>query len=125
MSGGGWTLARAVALAMTVALLSPVSPLVLVGVPLAVFLLAYRSRSLRAVFLAAVILAFAFSVAPPIPSPVWYGERAWALLMAGGFVLAGLVIRNGQILTRSIVALGMAVAGVAVAELRASRGRAP
>jgi len=92
--------------------MSPVSPLVLVCVPFAVFLIAYRSRSFGAVFLAAVILAFVFSVAPPVPSPVWYGERAWALLLGGGFVLAGLVIRNGSVTMRSMVAVGAAFAVV-------------
>ncbi len=112
VSGRGWTLARAAALAVTAALMSPVSPLVLVCVPLAVFLVAYRSTSFGALFLAAAIVAFVFSVAPPVPSPVWYGERAWALLLGGGFVLAGLVYRNGSVTMRSIIAVGAAFAVV-------------
>ena len=115
MNGRGWALTRAMALAVVVAFLSPVSPMVLVGLPLAVFLLAYRSRSFGTLFLALVILAFAFSVAPPSPSPVWYGERAWALMLAGGFVLAGLFIRSDRVTARSIVALGTACGAVAIA----------
>lgn len=114
MTRRGWALTRATGLALTVAFLSPVSPLVLVGVPLAVFLLAYRYRSFTSLFLAAVVLAFTFSVAPAEPSPLWYGERAWGLLLGGGFVLAGLRLGEDRILARSIVALAVAFGLVAM-----------
>ncbi|MFQ5691081.1 MAG: DUF2232 domain-containing protein [Gemmatimonadota bacterium] len=105
MSLRGWTLARAVGLAVAVAMLSPVSPVVLVFVPLAVLLLAYHPRSLTAVALALVILLSAFAGARAGPAPLWFAERAWALMLGGGFVLSGILVRSRAVTVRSVTAL--------------------
>lgn len=113
MSRRRWSLARACGLALLVVLLSPVSPLVLVGIPLAVFLLAYQHRNYVALALAAAILLAAFGTLPARPSPLWYAERAWALMLGGGFVLAGLFLRSSGVMVRSLAAVAIAMAAVA------------
>jgi hypothetical protein len=109
-----WTLLRAIVLSVGVVLLSPVSPLILVCVPLAVLLLAYEARNPVALAVAVVIVGLAFRGAANPTSPVWYWERAWALLVAGGFVLAGLLSRQSSLVRRSVVAVAIAFAVVAV-----------
>lgn len=113
MSRRGWAFLRAAALAIAVALLSPVSPLVLVCVPVAVLLLAFHGRSLVAVGLAGLLLALAFTGAGSA-TPLWYAERAWALLLAGGFVLATLALPERGVVPRSIAALLVAFGSVGV-----------
>jgi hypothetical protein len=112
VSARGWALIRALALVLVVVFLSPISPLVLVCVPLAILLVAYRAKRFGALFPAAVLLGFVFSVAPTRPEPLWFAERAWALLLAGGFVLAGLWIDRRCVMARSVTAV--AIAGVVV-----------
>ena len=103
---------------MVAALLSPISPLVLVCVPLAVLLLAYRARRFSAVVLAVVLLGLVFSSALSDDlTPLWFAERAWALLLAGGFVATGLAMGRSRTLTRSIVAVGLAFSTVALAAI--------
>ncbi len=114
MNSRRWTLLRAIALSAGVILLSPVSPLILVCLPLAVLLLAYKMRNPLALTLAAVIVVLAFRDAATATSPVWFWERAWALLVAGGFVLAGLLSRQTSLVRRSVAAVAVAFAVVAV-----------
>ncbi len=108
---------RASVLAIGVVFLSPVSPLILVCVPLAVMLLAYEARNPYGLALAILILALAFRGASGAASPLWFAGRAWALLIAGGFVLAGLTDRESSLLRRSVVAVGIGGAVVAVVGL--------
>ncbi len=114
MNSRRWTLLRAIALSVGVILLSPVSPLILVCLPVAVLLLAYEARNPLALALAVVIVALAFRGAGTATSPVWYWERAWALLVAGGFVLAGLLSRETSLVRRSVAAVAIAFGVVAV-----------
>ncbi len=102
-----WPLIRAMGLALGVAMLSPLSPLVLVGLPLAVTLLAFRTRAPLAIAVAAVLLGFVFNEAGSNPSPVWFAERAWGLLLAGGFVVAKLAMRDKRLFPVSIAAVGI------------------
>lgn len=114
MSSRGWGIARAVALALAVALLSPVSPIVLVCVPLAVLLLAFHGRSPMVAAGASLILVAVFWGIGEARSPLWFAERAWALLLAGGFVLAALLAPRRGTLVRSIAALGVAFGSVGI-----------
>ncbi|MFQ5679255.1 MAG: DUF2232 domain-containing protein [Gemmatimonadota bacterium] len=114
MSRRGWPLARTLALGLTVVLVSPLSPLVLVGVPLAVFLLAFPGRSPATAALAGLILVAVLSGLSTASSPVWFAERAWAFLLAGGFVVATLLAPGGAPLRRSIVALAITLGSVAL-----------
>lgn len=113
MSRRAWAFLRASGIAVAVATLSPVNALVLVCVPVAVLLLAFHGRSLLAVGLAALLLAFCFG-GTASAGPLWYAERAWALLLAGGFVLATLLLPARGVLTRSFAALGVAYGAVGV-----------
>lgn len=108
MSARGWALIRALALVLVVVFLSPISPMVLVCVPLAILLVADRTQRFGALLLAAVLLGFVFSIAPPQPEPLWFAERAWALLLAGGFVLAGLWMDRRRVIARSVAAVAIA-----------------
>ncbi len=114
MNRRGWSLARAVGLAFLVVVLSPINPLVLVCVPLAVLLLAYRLRSPWSVALAALLLLAAFGMVPERPSPLWHAERAWALLVAGGFVLAGVLRLRGGLLVRCLLGVGTGALAIAL-----------
>ena len=117
MSTRGWALLRAGLLAVAVALTAPVSPLVLVGVPLAVQLLAFHRREPAALAAAGLILLLAFAGLGEPQDPVWYAERGWALLVAGGFVAATVVAEEAGVLARSVTAVGVAAAGLAVVGL--------
>ena len=114
MNNRRWTLLRAIALSIGVALLSPISPLILISVPLAVLLLAHEARNPFALALAVVIVGLAFRGAASATSPLWFWERAWALLVAGGFVIVGLVSRQTSLIRRSVAAVAVAFAVVAV-----------
>lgn len=111
MSERGWSLARAAALAGAVALTAPVSPLVLVAVAVAVQLLAFRRGEVLSLLLAALLLAGTFAGAVGSPDPIWYAERGWALLVAGGFVGATVLWDRADTAARGVVAVGVGAAG--------------
>lgn len=113
-SRGRWALARVAALLLAVALLSPVSSLLLISVPLAVLLLAFRSGRLSSALLAAGLLWLSFAPSPGATTPLWYGERAWALITAGAFVGGTLLWPQARLALRSIgaVAAGFAAFGL-------------
>lgn len=99
---------------MAVVFLSPMNPLVLIGVPLAVFLLAFPGPSFATAALAGLLLATALFGISTAGSPLWFAERAWAFLLAGGFVFATLLIPKAKLLVRSITGLAVACAGVGI-----------
>lgn len=117
MSARGWALLRAALLVVAVALTAPVSPLVLVGVPLAVQLLAFHRREPAALAAAGLVLLLAFGGLGEPQGPVWYAERGWALLLAGGFVATTVLAGKAGVLARSVAALGVAAAGLALVGL--------
>lgn len=112
MSGRAWAFLRALWLALAVVLLAPVSPIVLVGLPLAVLLLAFHHRSYLTLGMAALLVALAFGGRPEHVEPLWYAERGWALLLGGSFVVATLALSRRNVMLRSIGALGAAAAVV-------------
>ena len=99
-----WALARVAALLAAVALLSPVSPALLVAVPLVVLLLAFRPGRLMSILIAAPLAWLAFVPADET-TPLWYGERAWALITGGAFVLFTLWRPAARLTLRSTVAV--------------------
>lgn len=115
MTERGWTLARAVVLAVAVAAVAPVSPLVLVAVPLAVLLLALRHDDWRAVGLSAFLLVAAFTAPPDGDRALWYAERGWAMLAGGGFVLAHALRERREVLPRALAGVGAGGVGLAAA----------
>jgi len=108
---GGWTLARVGALLAATLLLSPVNPLLLIALPLAVILVAFRPGRVLSTFLAGVLVWLAF-VSDGRSTPLWYGERAWALMVGGGFVLSTLVWPRVGLAVRSIAAVAAAFAAL-------------
>lgn len=112
MNPRGWSLVRAAALAVVVVLTAPISPIVLAAVPLALQLLAFRHRDGLSLALAGGLLLVVFAGADPSREPLWFAERAWALLLGGAYVALTAVWRE-----RNGVALGVgavAIAGVAI-----------
>lgn len=112
MSPRSRSLLRAIALAAAVVFLAPLSPIVLVCVPTGVVLLAARPRSTGSLLLAAGLLIVAFLGAGE-PTPLWYAERAWGLLVAGAFVLWGVFQPGRGLVARSAAAVGTAFGIVA------------
>lgn len=110
MTSRGWSLARAAGLLLAAVFLTPVSPLVLVGLPLAVMLAAFRRESPAALALAGVLVVLAFSGAHADPGPVWLAERGWALALGGGFVGATALWSGRGLLTRGLAAVAGAFA---------------
>lgn len=117
MSTRGWTLLRATLLVVAAALTAPVSPLVLVGVPLALLLLAFDRRDPAALVAGGLVLLLAFGGLGEAQESIWYAERGWALLLGGGFVAATVMSEEAGVLARSVAALGVAAAGLAVTGL--------
>lgn len=114
MSPRAWALLRAVALAVCVVVVSPVNPLVLVTLPLAVLLLAFRPYDVRAVLLAGLLVLLALGDVRSGHDALWYAERGWALLAAGGFVLTTVIVRRRSLLLRGLGGLAAGAAGLGV-----------
>lgn len=122
MSHRWWSLLRVSWLAIAVALLSPISPLLLVGVPLALLLLAFRPSDLLSLGLAAAILVLSFGGFPGSARPMWLAERAWSLLIGGAFVGVSVLWGRRGLLFRSTTAVAVAASMVAaLAIVRPSR----
>lgn len=96
---------------------SPVSPMVLVLVPLGLMLVALRPGNVMALLVGVLLLVLAFSSRAASPGPDWLAERAWALLLGGGFVAASLLARQASLLSRSLYAVVIGGVGVAAAGL--------
>lgn len=118
MSDRGWSLTRAVLLALAAVVLSPLSPLVLVAVTASVLLLAFRPSDLRAGIVAVLLLVLAFSGSAEARDSLWFVERGWALLAGGAFVAATLWRGGEESLTfRGLLAVTGGLLGSAAASL--------
>ena len=96
---------------------SPVSPLLLVLIPLGLMLVALRPGDVSALLTGIVLLVLAFGSVGASPDSDWFAQRAWALLLGGGFVVATLTARHATLLGRSFWALLIAAVAVAAAGL--------
>lgn len=114
MSTRGWALVRALALALAVALLAPVNAVVLLGVPTAVQLLAFRREEPAALAMAGVLLLVSFTGVRADPEALWMAERGWALVVGGAFVAVTTTRPDGGLLGRGLLAVGGAAAVLAV-----------
>lgn len=118
MSARAWALLRALALGAVVMALSPLSPLVLVLVPMAVQLLAFRRGDRWGLALALFVLVVAFAgLVQGRQEPMWYVGRGWALLLGGGFALASVRDKDRDLVTRGLQAMAAALAVVGLATL--------
>jgi len=94
-------------------LVSPISPLLLVLVPLALMLVALRPDDLLAILTGLALLALAFLSGGPTRGTEWFAHRSWPLLLGSGFIVTTLVLRRATLFTRSLAAI--CAAGFAVA----------
>ena len=90
----------------------------LVGVPTAVAILAFEPPHAATAFVALLLLAAA-AAGFREPTSLWYIERGWAVLLAGGFAVSTALAPTRPILDRSLLAV--AIAGAAVAAMGAAR----
>lgn len=114
MSSRGWALVRAVALAIGVVIVSPANSLVLVTLTLAVLLLAFRPYDVRALLFAGLLIALVFSDVRGDHEALWYAERGWTLMTAGGFVLATVFVQRRSLLLRGLGGLAAGAVGLAL-----------
>ncbi len=94
----------------------------IVGVPTAVAILAFEPPQTGTAVLALLLLAGAaagFGEA----TPLWYIERGWAVLLAGGFAISTTLAPGRPILDRSL--MGVAIAGGTVGAMGAWRPDLP
>ena len=108
----------AAGLLLLVMLLSPLSSsplglLAIVGVPAAVAILTFEPPRSGSAFLALLLLAGA-GLGFREAGPLWFMERGWALLLAGGFALGTALAPGRGVFDRSLWAVAMAGATVAV-----------
>lgn len=103
---------------LTAALLvSPISPLLLVLVPLALMLVALRPDDILAILTGLALLALAFLSGGSTRGTEWFAQRSWPVLLGSGFILTTLLLRRASLLTRSLAAIGTAGCAVAAAGL--------
>ncbi|WP_419166893.1 DUF2232 domain-containing protein [Candidatus Palauibacter sp.] len=101
---------------------SPLGLMAIVGVPTAVAILAFEPPQTGTAVLALLLLAGAaagFGEA----TPLWYIERGWAVLLAGGFAISTTLAPGRPILDRSL--MGVAIAGGTVGAMGAQRPDLP
>jgi hypothetical protein len=96
----------AVALAFAVT-----QPLVLIGIPLAVLLVAYGPRRVWSAIVVGAVVAMA---APGEHSGLWWFERGWPLLLAGTYVLTTAWRPSWSFSARALAALGIGVTAVSL-----------
>jgi len=111
MAERGWTLTRAALLVAAAVLLSPISPVWLVLVPLALLLLAFRTEDWMSVAIAAVILGLGFAGSRP-GGMEWYVPRAWSLIAGGTFVAVTAARGHTGLVGRTLGAVGLALMAV-------------
>ncbi len=92
-------------------LLSPISPVWLVLVPLALLLLAFRTEDWMSVAIAAVILGLGFAGSRP-GGMEWYVPRAWSLIAGGTFVAVTAARGHTGLVGRTLGAVGLALMAV-------------
>jgi Predicted membrane protein (DUF2232) len=105
MTAPGWSWVRAGWLLLVAVSLSPVSPLLLVLIPLALLMLAFHGRAYLTLAVAITILVLAFQGRADAEVG-WFAGRAWALAAGGAFVLAALIRDRIGLLSRALLAVG-------------------
>lgn len=98
-------------------LVSPISPLLLVVIPLALMLVALRPDDVLAILTGALLLGLAFLPGEPARGTQWFAQRSWPLLLGSGFVVTTLVWRQASLFVRSLAAICAAAAIVAMIAL--------
>jgi len=86
----------------------------MVGIPTALCLIAFAWRRPLSLLLGVALLVTLLAGIAMRPSPAWYLERAWALLIGGGFVVATALAPRQTLFVRAATGLALAAATVAV-----------
>ena len=103
---------RAVGLLAVVLATAVLRPGVLIGVPLLIFLALAGLRSVRVAVAAALAMLI---VASGPRDGIWYAERAWSVLIGGGFVALTLLVPSWRLSARALGAVAGALAVTAAA----------
>ena len=111
-----WTFLRAIWLVAAVAMLSPISWVLLILIPMALMTLAFRLRDAIVALVAGFVLLFVFR-GGSVGTAGWFATRGWCLLLGGSFVVVTLVQRHRSTLTRSIAASVLSVTTVLLSGL--------
>jgi hypothetical protein len=98
-------------------LVSPISPFLLVLIPLGLMLVALRPDDVPALLTGVALLALAFLSGGSVRGTEWFAHRSWPVLLGSGFVVASLLMGRSTLLARSLGAVGTAAVTVAVAGL--------
>ena len=114
--GRGWPRAAALLGVVLATSTSVVQPAVLIAVPLLILLAAHRLRGvgpLAGAMLAAVVIAVGSR------DGIWYAERAWAVLIGGGFLALSMTMPNWSLSSRAFAAVaGAAAVAAAILAVR-------
>ena len=97
---------------------SPLGLLAIIGVPAAIAILTFEPPQSGTAILALLLLAGA-ALGLREAGPLWYIERGWALLLAGGFAFGTALAPRRRVFDRSLAAV--VIAGTSVAALGALR----
>lgn len=116
MSERAWTFLRASWLVVAVAMLSPISWVLLILIPMALMTLAFRLRDAMVALVAGLLLLFVFR-GGDVSNAAWMATRGWCLLLGGSFVVITLGQRHRSTLTRAMAASVLAGAAVIVSGL--------
>lgn len=98
-------------------LVSPISPFLLVVIPLGVMLVALRPDDVPALLTGIALLALAFLSGGSARGTEWFAHRSWPVLLGSGFVVASLLMRRSTLLGRSLGAICAAAVAVTAAGL--------
>lgn len=104
----------ALALALSV---SPISPVLLVSIPLGIMLVALRPTDLLGLLTGAALLALAFLSWESTRGAEWFAHRSWPVLLGSAFVAMTLLLRRSGLLVRSLGAVATAGFAVLIAGL--------
>ncbi|WP_419939920.1 DUF2232 domain-containing protein [Candidatus Palauibacter sp.] len=121
---GLWPAAGLLGLVMLLSPLSssPLGLMAIVGVPAAVAILTFEPPQSGSAALALLLLAGA-ALGFREAAPMWFIERGWALLVAGGFAVSTALAPGRRVFDRSLAAV--AIAGATVAALAVLRPELP
>lgn len=111
MSANARELARAAGFGAVALAFAVTQPLVLIGLPLAVLLVAYGPHDARSAIIVGVLLATA---ALGDRVGLWWFERGWPMLLGGAFVWSLSLRSDWSFTTRALTAIGVSTLVAAV-----------
>jgi hypothetical protein len=111
MTGPRSELGRIVGFGAVAVVFAVTQPLVLIGIPLALLLVAYGPRG---PWLAVVVGAVVAVALVGDRSGLWWFERGWPLILAGTYLLTAAARPNWSFSARALSSLGLAVAGLSL-----------